>query len=139
MDFTGFINAKSQKKVILPVFPFNNFYYDFRLNIFNENVRATNAAFFTKNATCIICELYEADEVNLENAKFGVTSSTDGDTPKPQRIFWTTLEGLVASCLLIGGGFAALQTASLVVGIPILMFMIPTCFALLKELKKEIS
>jgi choline/glycine/proline betaine transport protein len=68
-----------------------------------------------------------------------ITSDTDGDTPKPQRIFWTTLEGIIASCLIIGGGFVALQTASLVVGIPILLIMIPTCFGLMKELKREIA
>ena len=68
-----------------------------------------------------------------------ITSSTDGGTPKRQRIFWSFLEGLVASTLLIGGGLVALQTASLTTGLPIAMIMILMCFALFSELKKELN
>lgn len=68
-----------------------------------------------------------------------ITSSTDGDTPKTQRTFWTTLEGIIACVLLLGGGLVALQTASIVVGIPIAIIMVPACFSLVKELRKEIS
>ncbi len=66
-----------------------------------------------------------------------ITSSTSGETPKRQRVFWSFLEGLVASMLLLGGGLVALQTASLTMGLPIAFIMIPMCYALYKELGKE--
>lgn len=68
-----------------------------------------------------------------------ITSSSDGDTPKLQRVFWTCLEGLVACILLLSGGLVALQTASLVFGLPIAIIVIPLCFALIKEMKKELE
>lgn len=62
---------------------------------------------------------------------FFVTSSDSGsliidiiaaggkvDAPIPQRVFWCTVEGLVAIALLLGGGLKALQAASLVTGFP---------------------
>ena len=62
---------------------------------------------------------------------FFVTSSDSGsliidiiaaggkvDAPIPQRVFWCTVEGLVAIALLLGGGLKALQAASLATGFP---------------------
>ncbi|MCY3741580.1 MAG: BCCT family transporter [Candidatus Poribacteria bacterium] len=62
---------------------------------------------------------------------FFVTSSDSGsliidiiaaggkvDAPVPQRVFWCTVEGLVAIALLLGGGLKALQAASLATGFP---------------------
>ena len=62
---------------------------------------------------------------------FFVTSSDSGsliidiiaaggkiDAPVPQRVFWCTVEGLVAIALLLGGGLKALQAASLTTGFP---------------------
>ena len=62
---------------------------------------------------------------------FFVTSSDSGsliidiiaaggkvDAPLPQRVFWCTVEGLVAIALLLGGGLKALQAASLATGFP---------------------
>ena len=62
---------------------------------------------------------------------FFVTSSDSGsliidiiaaggkvDAPVPQRVFWCTVEGLVAIALLLGGGLKSLQAASLVTGFP---------------------
>ena len=62
---------------------------------------------------------------------FFVTSSDSGsliidiiaaggkvDAPVPQRVFWCTVEGLVAIALLLGGGLKSLQAASLATGFP---------------------
>lgn len=62
---------------------------------------------------------------------FFVTSSDSGsliidiiaaggkvDAPVPQRVFWCSLEGLVAAALLLGGGLKSLQAASLATGFP---------------------
>ena len=62
---------------------------------------------------------------------FFVTSSDSGsliidiiaaggkvDAPVPQRVFWCTVEGLVAIALLLGGGLKSLQAAALATGFP---------------------
>ena len=62
---------------------------------------------------------------------FFVTSSDSGslildtiaaggkvDAPVAQRVFWCTIEGLVAIALLLGGGLNSLQAASLATGFP---------------------
>ena len=62
---------------------------------------------------------------------FFVTSSDSGslildtiaaggkvDAPVAQRVFWCTIEGLVAIALLLGGGLNSLQAASLATGLP---------------------
>ena len=62
---------------------------------------------------------------------FFVTSSDSGSlvvdnltsggklaTPTSQRVFWAILEGILAGVLLLGGGLAALQTASITTGLP---------------------
>jgi len=69
-----------------------------------------------------------------------ITSATDGGkTPKIQRSFWCILEGIVACILLLSGGLVALQTASLVAGLPIALLMVPIIYALFKELKLELK
>lgn len=47
-----------------------------------------------------------------------LTSGGKIDAPKGQRIFWAVTEGTVAAVLLIGGGLQALQTATIVTGLP---------------------
>ena len=47
-----------------------------------------------------------------------LTSGGKLDSPKPQRVFWAIMEGLVASVLLLGGGLSALQTAAVATGCP---------------------
>lgn len=68
---------------------------------------------------------------------FFVTSSDSGslvidslasggasNTPVWQRVFWATVEGLVASVLLVAGGLGALQTASIVSALPFAIIML---------------
>ena len=47
-----------------------------------------------------------------------ITAGGKMDAPVSQRIFWCTLEGLVAIALLLGGGLSALQGAAVSTGIP---------------------
>ncbi len=84
---------------------------------------------------------------------FFVTSSDSGsliidiiaaggkvDAPIPQRVFWCTVEGLIAISLLLGGGLTALQAASLVSGFPfaIVLLGMGACvlYGLIQELQK---
>ncbi len=81
---------------------------------------------------------------------FFVTSSDSGslvidsltaggklDAPVPQRIFWALTEGAVAAVLLIGGGLGALQTASIITGLPFAFVLIIMAYSLLKGLREE--
>lgn len=63
-----------------------------------------------------------------------ITSGGKLDAPVGQKIFWATTEGLVASVLLIGGGLTALQTASIITGLPFAVVLLLMCYGLLKDL-----
>lgn len=83
-------------------------------------------------------------------ASFFVTSSDSGslvvdsltsggkiDAPVGQRIFWALAEGVVAAVLLIGGGLQALQTASIVTGLPFALILLFMCYSLYIGLRDE--
>ena len=53
------------------------------------------------------------------------------------RIFWALAEGLVAATLVYGGGLIALQTGSLVTGLPVCILMLVLCYSILKALRKH--
>ncbi len=65
------------------------------------------------------------------------TSGGKLDSPVGQRIFWAGTEGAVAAVLLIGGGLGALQTASIMTGLPFTIILIIMCFSLYRGLQKE--
>lgn len=68
-----------------------------------------------------------------------LTSGGKIDAPVGQRIFWALAEGGVAAVLLVGGGLGALQTASVVTGLPFALILLIMCYSLYKGLQEEIS
>lgn len=83
-------------------------------------------------------------------AGFFVTSSDSGslvvdsltsggkiDAPVGQRVFWAVAEGAVAAVLLIGGGLQALQTASIVTGLPFAFILLFMCYSLYIGVRDE--
>lgn len=85
-------------------------------------------------------------------ASFFVTSSDSGsyvvdtltsggrhEAPKGQKIFWASMEGLIAIILLLGGGLAALQTATILTGLPFAIIIIIMCFSFYKSLKEYVE
>ncbi len=66
-----------------------------------------------------------------------LTSGGKIDAPKGQRIFWAVTEGTVAAVLLIGGGLQALQTATIVTGLPFAFILLIMCYSLYKGLKED--
>lgn len=83
-------------------------------------------------------------------AGFFVTSSDSGslvvdsltsggkiDAPVGQRVFWAVTEGAIAAVLLIGGGLQALQTASIVTGLPFAFILLFMCYSLYNGLQDE--
>jgi len=47
-----------------------------------------------------------------------ITAGGKRNPPTAQRVYWATLEGVVAAVLLVGGGLTALQTAAISAGLP---------------------
>lgn len=81
---------------------------------------------------------------------FFVTSSDSGSlvidslasggaakTPVWQRVFWATMEGLVASALLIAGGLSALQTMSITSALPFSIIMVLAAIGMWRALVIE--
>jgi len=81
---------------------------------------------------------------------FFVTSSDSGSlvvdaftsggklrSPVTQRVFWASMEGLVAAILLVGGGLKALQTAAITTGLPFAIILIIMGISLRKGLRQE--
>lgn len=67
-----------------------------------------------------------------------ITSGGKMSTPKTQKVFWATLEGGVAMCLLYVGGseaLTALQAGSLITALPFTLVLLTMCYSLLKGLK----
>ena len=71
-----------------------------------------------------------------------ITAGGKVDVPVPQRIFWATLEGLVAAALLFGGGsnaLKALQAAAITVGLPFTLVLLLMCLSLYRGLRHELK
>ncbi|MBT0957481.1 BCCT family transporter [Alphaproteobacteria bacterium KMM 3653] len=66
-----------------------------------------------------------------------ITAGGKLDAPVVQRVFWCTLEGLVAIALLLGGGLSALQGAAVSTGIPFTLVVLMMCYCLWLALRSE--
>ncbi len=66
-----------------------------------------------------------------------ITAGGKMDAPVAQRVFWCTLEGLVAIALLLGGGLAALQGAAVSTGIPFTLVVLAMCWCVYVALRTE--
>ncbi|MEM9147245.1 MAG: BCCT family transporter [Pseudomonadota bacterium] len=66
-----------------------------------------------------------------------ITAGGKMDAPVVQRVFWCTLEGLVAIALLLGGGLSALQGAAVSTGIPFTLVVLAMCWCVYVALKSE--
>ena len=66
-----------------------------------------------------------------------ITAGGKMDAPVVQRVFWCTLEGLIAIALLLGGGLNALQGAAVSTGIPFTLIILVMCYCLWLALKRE--
>ncbi|GGX99986.1 BCCT family transporter [Litchfieldella qijiaojingensis] len=69
-----------------------------------------------------------------------ITAGGKTDAPKSQRVFWATLEGVIAGVLLYGGGstaLSALQAGAVTTGLPFTLVLLVMCFSLYKGLHQE--
>ncbi|MFP4158783.1 MAG: BCCT family transporter [Desulfobacterales bacterium] len=65
-----------------------------------------------------------------------ITSGGNPNPPVLSRLFWAITEGAVAAALLLGGGLAALQTATITTGLPFAIILLGMCFALYRGLSE---
>lgn len=75
-----------------------------------------------------------------DSGSFVVDTLTSGgrhDAPKRQKIFWASMEGLIAIVLLIGGGLVALQAVSLLIALPFSILIIFICYSFYKALSED--
>ena len=69
-----------------------------------------------------------------------ITAGGKINAPVPQRIFWATMEGLIAGALLYGGGsqaLQALQAGAITTGLPFTIVLLAMCVSLYKGLRHE--
>jgi choline/glycine/proline betaine transport protein len=65
---------------------------------------------------------------------------TAGGRPNPpvaQRVYWASLEGVVAAILLVGGGLTALQTAAISAGLPFAVLTLAMIFCVHRALAAD--
>lgn len=70
-----------------------------------------------------------------------ITAGGKLDAPVPQRIFWASMEGLIAGALLYGGGkqaLDALQAGAISTGLPFTVVLLLMCVSLYKGLHHEL-
>ncbi|MGO2242154.1 MAG: BCCT family transporter [Halomonas sp.] len=67
-----------------------------------------------------------------------ITAGGKIDAPRPQRMFWAVIEGLIAIVLLIGGGLTALQAGVTATAIPFSIVMLLMCYSIIKALNSEL-
>ena len=58
-------------------------------------------------------------------------------SPVPQRVFWCTMQGLLAMALMLGGGLAALQAMAVSTGLPFTFVLLGACYAIVVGLRGE--
>lgn len=69
-----------------------------------------------------------------------ITAGGKSDSPIPQRLFWTAIEGVIAAILLMVGGSEALtslQAGTVTTGLPFTVVLILMCVSLYLGLKSE--
>ena len=68
-----------------------------------------------------------------------IASGGADDTPRWQRVYWCSLEGLAAAVLLLAGGLGALQAATLVAALPFAVIMILLAAGLVRQMNADLT
>jgi choline/glycine/proline betaine transport protein len=88
-------------------------------------------------AVCIVITFFVTSSDSASLVVDIITSGGDLDPPKVQRIFWATMEGVIAAVLLAGGGLLALQTAVVATGLPFAMVLLLLSFSLVRGMTQD--
>ncbi len=68
-----------------------------------------------------------------------LTSGKQQGSPVWQRVFWAILQGVIAAVLLLAGGLAALQSATLAMALPFTIIMILMCWGLFIAMRLDVT
>ena len=66
-----------------------------------------------------------------------ITAGGKVNAPTPQRIFWASIEGVIAIALLLGGGLVALQAMAVSTGLPFTIVLLVGFVSIVKGLMSE--
>ncbi len=66
-----------------------------------------------------------------------ITAGGKVNSPVPQRVFWASIEGVIAIALLLGGGLVALQAMAVSTGLPFTIVLLVGCISIVKGLMSE--
>lgn len=83
-------------------------------------------------AVCIVVTFFVTSSDSASLVVDIITAGGHLDPPKVQRIFWASMEGIVAAVLLLGGGLLALQTAVVATGLPFAVVLLLLSFSLVR-------
>ncbi|MDX1301293.1 BCCT family transporter [Photobacterium sp.] len=75
-----------------------------------------------------------------DSGSFVIDTLTSGGSEHPpvwQRMFWASLEGIVAATLLAAGGLSALQTLTIATAFPFMLIMLAFCYSLFVAIKND--
>lgn len=68
-----------------------------------------------------------------------IAAGGETETTTAQRVFWCVLEGTIAGTLLLTGGLAALQSATIATALPFTLIMLVLIWALFKGMKADMA
>ncbi len=103
-----------------------------------ENLPIASVSSFVAIVLVLIFFITSSDSGSL--VIDSITSGGKLDAPVPQRIFWATMEGVIAGVLLFGGGgdaLGALQAAAITVGLPFTLVLLVMCLGVYMGLAHE--
>ena len=66
-----------------------------------------------------------------------ITAGGKVNAPVVQRVFWASIEGVIAIALLLGGGLIALQAMAVSTGLPFAVVLLVGCISLVRGLMSE--
>jgi len=103
-----------------------------------QNLPYTEMASFLTIVLVLVFFVTSSDSGSL--VVDSITAGGKLNAPVPQRIFWATMEGVIAAALLIGGGkdaLGALQAAAITIGLPFTIVLLALCLGLYRGLRHE--
>ena len=92
------------------------------------------AAITSGLAVCIVVTFFVTSSDSASLVIDIITAGGNLNPPVIQRVFWATMEGVVAAVLLLGGGLLALQTAVVATGLPFAVVLLLLSFSLMRGL-----
>ena len=107
------------------------------LFVFLENIPFTQA--ISVLAIVLVTSFFITSSDSGSLVVDSLTSGGKISAPVGQRVFWATTEGAVAAVLLIGGGLQALQTATIITGLPFAFLLLTICYSLHKGLSNDLK